>query len=277
VAWELGVSGETPIAVLPMYDFPWIAAANDALCASIATRLAEAGVRAPMKLTRGGDLAARWRHSSLIFGQTCGYPYVTALKEMVTLIAAPEYSFPGCTEASHRSFIIRHVDEPRRALDEFRGTVAALNAQDSNTGMNLFRAAIASVAGEAPFFRATIVTGSHEASVTAVAEGGADLASIDCVSFALLQRGRPELIERVAIVAQSPLSPCLPFIASASLPTPTIAAVREALFNALADPDLTETRAALGLTGARIARPADYDRVIEIERDAVAKGYARLA
>ena len=89
------MSGETPIAVLPMYDFPWIAAANDALCASIATRLAEAGVRAPMKITRGGDLAARWRHSSLIFGQTCGYPYVTALKEMVTLIAAPDIRFPA--------------------------------------------------------------------------------------------------------------------------------------------------------------------------------------
>ena len=121
------------------------------------------------------------------------------------------------------------------------------------------------------------MTGSHEASVTAVADGGADLASIDCVSFALLERGRPELIERVAIVAESPLSPCLPFIAAASLPASTIAAVREALFAALADPDLAETRAALGLKGARVAAPADYDRVIEIEREAAAMGYARLA
>ena len=48
--------------------------------------------------------------------------------------------------------------------------------------------------------------------------------------------------------------------------TPTIAAVREALFAALADPDLAEARAALGLKGARVATPADYDRVIEIER-----------
>ena len=62
----------------------------------------------------------------------------------------------------------------------------ALNAHDSNTGMNLFRAAIAPIAGGAPFFRAVVVTGSHEASVAAVAEGRADLAAIDCVSFALL-------------------------------------------------------------------------------------------
>jgi hypothetical protein len=32
-------------------------------------------------------------------------------------------------------------------LKEFRGAVAALNAHDSNTGMNLFRAMIAPIAG----------------------------------------------------------------------------------------------------------------------------------
>ena len=53
--------------------------------------------------------------------------------------------------------------------------------------------------------------------------------------------------------------------------------MREALFAALADPDLAETRAALGLKGARVVTPADYDRVIEIEREAAAMGYAQLA
>ena len=240
-----------PIASLPMYDFPWTVAANDALWASICARLGEAGVQAPARLTRAGDLAALWRHPGLILGQTCGYPYATGLKDTVTLIAAPEYSFPGCEGASHRSFLIRRASDSRIALIEFRGAVAALNAHDSNTGMNLLRAMIAPIAGGAPFFSSVVVTGSHEASVAAVAEGQADLASIDCVSFALLRRGRPELVERVAIVADSPLSPCLPFIASARLPSPTIAAAREALLAALADPDLAEARAALGLKGAR--------------------------
>jgi ABC-type phosphate/phosphonate transport system substrate-binding protein len=271
------VSGATLIAVLPMYDFPGTAAANDALWAAISARLAEAGVRAPTRLTRGGDLAALWRHPGLVFGQTCGYPYVTGLKDSVTLIATPEYSFAGCEGASHRSFIIRAARDPRRGLAEFRGAAAAINAQDSNTGMNLFRAAIASVAGEAPFFSSVVVTGSHEASVEAVAEGQADLASIDCVSFALLSRGRPELVEGMALVAESPLSPGLPFVASARLEQSTIDAVREALFAALADPALDETRATIGLKGARPARPANYDRVIEIERGAAAAGYARLA
>jgi ABC-type phosphate/phosphonate transport system substrate-binding protein len=270
------VSGETLIAVLPMYDFPWTAAANDALWAAISALLAEAGVQSPTRLTRGGELAVLWRHPALIFGQTCGYPYASGLKDGVTLIAAPEYSFPGCEDASHRSFLIRRVSDSRRELREFRGAVAALNTHDSNTGMNLFRAMIAPIAGGAAFFSSIVVTGSHKASVAAVDNGQADLASIDCVSFALLGRGRPEFIERVAIVAESPLSPCLPFIASASLPALMIAAVRKSLIAALADTDLAQTRAVLGLTGVRVVAPADYDRVIEIERDAAAADYPRL-
>ena len=271
------MSGETLIAVLPMYDFPWTAAANDALWAAISARLAEAGVQSPTRLTRGGDLPGFWRHPGLIFGQTCGYPYASGLQDAVTLIATPEYSFPGCEDASHRSFIVRRVTDPRRELSEFRGATAALNAYDSNTGMNLFRATIASVAGGAPFFRAIVVTGSHEASVEAVTDGEADLASIDCVSFSLLKRGRPELIERVAVVAESAPSPGLPFIASARLGRSTIDAVREALFAALADPDLAEARAALGLVGARVTKDDDYDSILELERSAEAVGYPRLA
>lgn len=271
------MSGEGPFALLPMYDFIWTAAANDRLWAAIAARLADAGVQAPMRLARGRDLAAQWRDPRLVFGQTCGYPYVTGLRDSVALIAAPEYSFPGCEGASHRSFIIARADDGRRELAEFRGATAALNASDSNTGMNLFRAAVAPIAGRAPFFRAIAVTGSHERSVEAVANGRADLASIDCVSFALLGRGRPDLIERVAIVAKSAPSPGLPFIASARLGRSTIEAVRAALFAALADPDLAEARTALGLAGARIATPSDYDPVAGFERDAAALGYPRLA
>jgi ABC-type phosphate/phosphonate transport system substrate-binding protein len=271
-----GVSGKTLIAVLPMYDFPWTAGANDALWAAVSARLAEAGVQSPTRLSRGGELAVLWRHPALVFGQTCGYPYASGLKDAVTLIAAPEYSFPGCEDASHRSFLIRRVSDSRRELREFRGAVAALNAHDSNTGMNLFRAMIAPTARGAGFFSSIVVTGSHEASVAVVDNGQADLASIDCVSFALLGRGRPELIERVAIVAESPLSPCLPFIAAASLPASMIATVRKALIAALADPDLAQTRTALGLTGVRVVAPADYDGVMEVERDARVAGYPRL-
>ncbi len=75
------MSGAAAIAILPMYDFPWTAAANDALWAAISARLDEAGIEAPKALTRGGDLDAHWRDPRLLLGQTCGYPYLTRLKD----------------------------------------------------------------------------------------------------------------------------------------------------------------------------------------------------
>ena len=265
------------VAALPMYDDPDLAPANDALWRRIAAALSERGVDAPARLTRGGDLAALWRSPRLVFGQTCGYPYVTALSDAVALIATPVYAFPGCEGTAHRSFLIRRLSDPRRDLDAFRGSRAAVNAWDSNTGMNLFRATIAPVAGGAAFFSSVAATGSHRASLEAVAGGAADLAAIDCVSFALTARARPELTAKVAVVAESSLSPALPFIASAALPAATVLAAREALFDALAAPDLKRARDALGLKGARVTTQADYQQVIAIERGAALAGYQRLA
>jgi ABC-type phosphate/phosphonate transport system substrate-binding protein len=264
-------------AALPMYDGPGTALANDAIWTAIAAGLRKRGVAAPQSLTRNGDLSALWRSQSLVFGQTCGYPYVKDLRDSVALIATPEYDFPGCEGTSHRSFLVRRASDPRLSLDAFRGGVAALNGWDSNTGMNLFRATIAPLAAGRAFFGSVVTTGSHRASLEAIAEGRADLAAIDCVSFGLMKRVNPDPTLRVAIVAESPMSPGLPFIASASLPQATIASARDALFEALADPDLADARAALGLKGARLTTPAEYEQILAIEREAEAAGYARLA
>jgi len=271
------MNGGALIAALPMYDGPGTAHANDAIWAAIAVRLRERGVAAPERLTRVGDLPALWRSPNLVFGQSCGYPFVKDLRDSVALIATPEYDFPGCDGMAHRSFLVRRAGDPRRSLEAFRGGVAALNAWDSNSGMNLFRAAIAPLAGGRTFFGAVVAMGSHQRSVEAVAEGRTDLAAIDCVSFGLMKGLRPNLIARVAVVAESPLSPGLPFIMNGSLPEAAPASVREALFDVLADPDLAEARAALGLKGARVTTPADYERVLDIEREAEAAGYPSLA
>jgi hypothetical protein len=115
------MSGGAPVAALPMYDLPQIAAANDALWAAIAVSLRAQGVEAPEKLACGSDLAALWRKPTLLFSQTCGYPYVKDLRDAVVLIATPEYAFAGCDGASHRSFVVCRSRDPRRSLEAFRG------------------------------------------------------------------------------------------------------------------------------------------------------------
>jgi ABC-type phosphate/phosphonate transport system substrate-binding protein len=266
-----------PLAALPMYDFPEIAAANDALWRRIAEGLRAKKVDAPGALSRKGDLMALWRDPGLIFAQTCGYPFATTLRGAVVPIATPQYAFPGCDGAEHCSFIVCSARDPRRELAAFRGAVAAVNSWDSNTGMNLFRATIAPLAGGRPFFSDGIVTGSHMGSLEAVAQGRVALAAIDCVTFGLLRRCRPWLVAGIAVVAESPGSPGLPFVASAHHPEATIAAVREALFEALADPALAGALSALGLEGARVLAADDYGQVLDIERESEAAGYPKLA
>jgi ABC-type phosphate/phosphonate transport system substrate-binding protein len=260
-----------------MYDFPWVAAANDTLWRALGERLRSAGVEAPQALSRGVDLQDLWRDPRLIFGQTCGYPYVTALRDTVTLIATPIYAHPGCEGPYHRSFVIARKADARRRLEDFAGARAAVNSLDSNSGMNLFRATIAPVARGRAFFAGVIVTGSHQASLAAVSAGKADIAALDCVSFALLAEGRPELIDHIAVVAQSPLSPALPFVMSASQAAARLGEVRRALQATLADPALAAARRALGIISVALLGDVDYERVAEIEQAAIMAGYPALA
>jgi ABC-type phosphate/phosphonate transport system substrate-binding protein len=265
------------LACLPMYDFPWTAAALDAFWFALTERLRAEGVEAPTTLTRGPPLAAMWRDPELILGQTCGYPYWFGLRESVAVIAAPVYGFEGCDGARHRSFLIARREDARRELAAFRGARAAINARDSNSGMNLFRAAVAPLARSRPFFAGVVVTGAHVNSLAAVAEGAADIAAIDCVTFGLLARGRPELVERVRVFAHTPASPALPFIASAAHPPEMLATIRQCLTATLADAELATELRALGLVGVEVLDPGEYAEVAKLERGAVDLGYPKLA
>lgn len=264
------------IAALPMYDFPWTADALDAIWAALSRRLVRAGIPAPASLTRDRPIEAVWRDPELILGQTCGYPYRKHLRGVVDLIATPSFAFEGCEGADHCSFLIARGGDARRTLAEFRGARAAINARDSNTGANLFRAAVAPLAGGRSFFVDVVVTGAHAASLAAVARGDADIAAIDCISYALLSKGKPELVAQVETIGRTPSTPGLPFIASAALELAARNAVRECLFEALADPALVADWAKLGVIGAQVVPSQAYDRVEDLEANAIALGYAEL-
>src|SRR5262249_11221081 len=219
------------IASLPMYDLAEIRPANDALWAAPPAPLrAAGGGDVPGRPTPGPPpLPAAWAGPALLFAQTCGYPLTTRLRERVRLVVLPRYAAPGCAGVTHRSLLIVPAEHPARALDELRGSRGALNSLESNTGMNLLRAVIAPLARGGPFFGSVIMTGGHVASVGAVAGGAADLAAVDCITFAHLQRWRPELTRRVRVLAETPATPNLPFITASGTDEATLARLRRAL------------------------------------------------
>jgi ABC-type phosphate/phosphonate transport system substrate-binding protein len=267
---------ERLVASLGMYDGDFMSDANRRLWGAIGGYLRRAGVEAPEALDPS-EPREIWTNPGLIFGQTCGYPYITALRGRVSLIATPIYDFDGCDGPRHCSFVVASDKSRNRSLASFAGARAAINARDSNTGMNLFRGLLAPIARGRRMFDEVLVTGSHAASLAAVGGGEADIAAIDCVSYGFLRRGRPELFDGVAVIARTQATPGLPFVINAELGRSLVTALRVALFAALSDPALTEERQALGLKGAAILTDADYASVEEIERAAAALGYSELA
>lgn len=265
------------IAGLPMYDFDWTTSALNAFWANLSMRLRRMGIDAPAKLARSVPPEEIWRDPMLVFGQTCGYPYWRSLRDRVALIATPAYAFEGCEGARHCSLLVARRGDGRSELKDFCGARAAVNGGDSNTGMNLFRALVAPLAQGRRFFAEVVITGAHARSLIAVAEGNADIAAVDCVSLALIRRGRPDLVERVQTIARSPTTPGLPFIASAALSPRTLACIRSALFQTLADPALSEALATLGVTGAEVLDAETYAYTSEIEQAAIELGYPELA
>jgi len=236
----------TLIAALPMYDPPELEAANDTLWTAIADRLAARGVvGAPERLTRGAPPDAIWSDPELLLGQTCGYPLMTSLRDKVMVVATPHYLAPGCEGPFCRSAVIVRQDSPAASLADLRGARCAVNDLASNSGMNLLRALIAPLAGGEAFFGALTVTGAHAASVERVADGEADVAAIDCVTWAHLQRHHPAMAKRVRVLTWTAASPGLPMITAAAIGAATLAALRDALGDVARDPSLRALRAEL--------------------------------
>lgn len=257
-----------PAASLGMYDAPELAGANDALWTQVAGRLRAAGVAGvPAALARDRALPDLWADPRLLLAQTCGWPLVTALAGRVAVVATPCYALPGCEGPTHRAFIVVRADDPAAAPEDLRGRAFALNAWDSNTGMNLPRALFAPLARDGRFFGTVITTGGHRASLAAVAAGRADAAAIDCVTFGLLRRHAPGAVAGLRVLAETPPAPCLPFITSRATPPEAIAALREAL---------DQPQAALALTGT-VALPAEaYAGLRDLADAAARRGYPVL-
>ena len=272
------------VASLPMYDFPELRGAHDAFWGALAARLASAGLpHVPRDLAHHVGLGGVWRDPSLLFAQGCEYPLATSFADHVRLVASPMYSASGCAGARYRSAIVVRggvVDGAAdsgfagAALADLRGRRCAINELDSNSGMNLLRATIAPLASGGRFFGSVVVSGSHLRSVEMVAAGEADVASVDCVSFAHFQRLYPSVVGELRVLAWTPSSPSLPFITARSTSDAMVRALRSALADVFDDDGLAPVREQLLLSGVDLAPKEGFDEVLALERGAVEEGYA---
>lgn len=269
-------AAQSPVASLPMYDHPAVRQATDRVWRGLVKALRKVKVRAPDILNRQPNYASLWDMPGLIFSQTCGYPYMTRLRGKVQLVATPVYSAMGCDGPDYCSLVITRRDDTATALEDCRDKVVAFNAVHSQSGYNTLRAAVAPLAKEGRFFCEAVETGSHGASLAAVAQHRADLCAVDCVTWALVVKHDPVQAALFKVVEQTPSAPGLPFITSLQTPPETLAKLRAALTLVCTDPELAEAREALLLDGAALLGDDDYQRVLDMEKRAKELGYPAL-
>lgn len=261
------------IVSLPMYNVsPRLRREYEALLARV---LADAGVGEETPVLREPELPALWRRPDLLLGQTCGYPYVSFLRDVVTLIATPCFDFPGCDGSDYSSVIVTRAVDGVTVLAEARGLTAAVNDRHSNSGMNVLRHAVAPLAREGRFFGAVKWTGSHAASLLAVRAGEADIAAIDCVTFGYLHEESPDSLQGIRVLQYSASSPGLPLVTARGVPEAVQSRLRAALL--APDPRVRAHMEALHIKAFQQRSDEDYHRIIRLEAEAVGAGYPTLA
>lgn len=217
------------ISCLSMYDRAETAQANNRFWSAIRTALGYG----PASLTRDRDLWQVWQSPDLLLAQTCGFPYRAHLHEQVTLVATPDYGLPGCAPGHYNSVLVAHKSRSGARLEAFDNAHLAYNEPLSQSG---WAAPVAHFADNGLRLGTRTQSGAHVASARLVAQGKADIAAVDALSWELICRYDPFAAELTEITRTAP-TPALPFItAFARDPAPLQDAIAKAI-HALSDAD----------------------------------------
>jgi len=261
---------------LPMYLSN--RAALLALWPGLRAHLVRAGIAGvPHALDWPNDHPAHWQDPQLLLSQSCGYPLTHALAGTVQLLGAFTYDAPGCEGILCRSQLVARQEHAHCTLADFRGLRVAFNSDDSQSGYNALRAAVAPLALGGKFFASATATGGHAASLAAVQQGQADLAAIDCVTFAGLGRDTPQAVAGLCTIGQTLPYPGLPLVTGSHTRASDILALQSALAAVVRDPAAAQALAALGITGFETLPLARYHICVDMRLQAAALGYPVLA
>ncbi|MEP5728682.1 MAG: PhnD/SsuA/transferrin family substrate-binding protein [Sulfitobacter sp.] len=231
----------TVIASLMMYARPELAGAHNQYWINIRKGLKACGIDAPKTLANAAPEFDVWEAPDLVFSQTCGMPYRTRLVDQVTLVGTPDFGVDGCAPGYYRSALVVRADDPRTSLLSFREARFVYNMNNSQSG---FAAPYALAQSQGFWFKDRIQSGAHILSARAVAQGQADIAALDAVTWRLMQKYDPAARDLKVLTWTEP-TPGLPYITGKNVDG-------LAVFDAVADAISTlshQDRQTLGLRG----------------------------
>lgn len=199
------------IATLPMYDWPEVRADVDRLWNALAASLRDHELDPPSTLERDRALDDQWLDPALLLGQTCGLPLQQRLAPEVAVIGAFDHGLPETRPGDYHSVILVRTDDDASTIHDLTGSTVAVNGADSQSGHAVWRHELATASLDRTMFESTIESGSHRASIRAVAEGRARCAAVDAVSWELAVR-HESTAARCRVAWRTDPTPALPLI-----------------------------------------------------------------
>ncbi len=264
-------------ASFPMYDLEEVRGAHEVLWNSVARKLQSAGVEGvPAALDRSRGVHELWTDPGLLLSQCCGADLVGRYAGTLALVATPRYSAPGCDGCLYSSVVLVAEDSRATAISDLRNAVCVVNSRESHSGANALRALVAPLSRRGRFFSRIVTSGSHPASIAAVARGEADVAAIDCITYACIERYRPSLLRGTRRLRYTAQAPGIPFVTRAGSNPDRIRHLQNALLEAFEEPEVRAAGAAVFIDGVELLPLSAYDRIVELELLAAAQGYPEL-
>ena len=265
----------SPIANARMYAVtPEAEAAWEAMFARVA---AEAGVPLAYEAYPAPKpLDLLWRRPDLGAAFMCGFPIALGLAAVVPLAApVPDAPWAGGRGLYRSDFVVRAEAPYRRLEDTFGGTIG-WTVVHSHSGFNAPRHHLLPFrrADGAPLFSASLgdlVTA--RAIVDAVLDGRIDVGPLDGYWHLLLRRHRPDIADRLRVVASTDVAPLPALVAAPGLGADGAEALRRAFADAAARPWFPPLAEALCLTGFVPVTRADYGPTLAWAAEAEAAGY----
>ncbi len=266
-----------PVASMPMYDMPEVQGALDSLWAGLVGHLRREGLSAvPDHIQHGRNLADLWNDPDLWFSQCCGYDIVRRYAGKLRPVATPHYGAPECKGCDYASSVVVAEDCEANDVLEMFGAICVVNGLESHSGSNALKALVAPRNRDGRFFSEVKVSGTHVASLEMIRRGEADVAAIDCVTYALLESYRPAALAGIRKLGRTYRAPAIPYVTRWDYDDDRVERLRAGIFNAFADPHLITTRQALYLKNIEALPVSTYRRISEFEDYAERLGYPEL-
>ena len=196
------------IANLMMYQRPELVEAQNRYWQLIREGLQDVRIESPEALSQDAEEFFVWKHPELVLSQTCGMPYRTWLHDKVELVGTPDFGVKGCPPGYYRSALVVRANDPRTDVEAFQDATFAYNQTFSQSG---YAAPYWHVKPLGFWFENRLHTDQHLQSAKAVAEGRADITSLDAVSWRNIEKYEP-FAKKLRVLDWTTPTPGLPLI-----------------------------------------------------------------